>query len=266
MYLPFYLHIIVFTFLNLDVVQHVTTNCKIFQLNNGLNMGAVTAQWMHLRLPFCIPGFEFQAHHLHFYHLESTLSYICLCMHCENNKNKQKEAGFCPIKNQGPILKLKCRNTDYGQILIHYYRGQVISNQYIFASAKQIALRCLQIDGAGINSNHASISSCNYTAIVLWKNQFWSIGPRSVSAKKSGVHLSYLQRSALSRQSSETNDVAKVNRHGVECFSDHGVPLDQLASHRPGTKLKPVVKSKYFSFVKTHLLGILLIREGSFQE
>ena len=87
---------------------------------------------------------------------------------------------------------------------------------------------------------------------MLWKNQFCSIGPRSVSAKKSGVHLSYLQRSALSRQSSETNDVAKVNRHGVECFSDHGVPLDQLASHRPGTKLKPVVKSKYFSFVKTH--------------
>ena len=31
--------------------------------------GSTIAQWIRLRLPFCHPGFESQAHHLHFYHL-----------------------------------------------------------------------------------------------------------------------------------------------------------------------------------------------------
>ena len=29
--------------------------------------GAAIAQWICLRLPFCCPGFEFQAHHLRFF-------------------------------------------------------------------------------------------------------------------------------------------------------------------------------------------------------
>ena len=31
--------------------------------------GAAIAQWICLRLPFCCPGFESQAHHLRFYYL-----------------------------------------------------------------------------------------------------------------------------------------------------------------------------------------------------
>ena len=39
--------------------------------------GAAIAQWIHLQLPSCRPRFESQAHHLHFYILQSNLCYIC---------------------------------------------------------------------------------------------------------------------------------------------------------------------------------------------
>ena len=35
----------------------------------GETMGAAIAQWILLRLPSCCPGFETQAHHLHFFNL-----------------------------------------------------------------------------------------------------------------------------------------------------------------------------------------------------
>ena len=34
------------------------------------------AQWIHLGLPSCCPGFESQAYHLRFFHLKSNLCYI----------------------------------------------------------------------------------------------------------------------------------------------------------------------------------------------
>ena len=38
--------------------------CQLKLLSVG---GATIAQWIRLRLPFCCPGFESQAHHLHFH-------------------------------------------------------------------------------------------------------------------------------------------------------------------------------------------------------
>ena len=56
--------------------------------------GAAITQWIRLCLPFCRPGFESQAHHLHFYHYSQFVLYLS----CEKNENKQKEAGFDPFK------------------------------------------------------------------------------------------------------------------------------------------------------------------------
>ena len=53
--------------------------------------GAAMAQWIRLRLPSCRPGFESQAHHLHFY------QFIELC-NVEKTKIRQKEAGIGPFK------------------------------------------------------------------------------------------------------------------------------------------------------------------------
>ena len=57
--------------------------------------GAAIAQWIRLCLPSCCPGFESQAHHLRFYHLQ----YLCYICYVKRTKVKQKEAGF------GPFLK-----------------------------------------------------------------------------------------------------------------------------------------------------------------
>ena len=48
-------------------------------------MEAVIAQWIHLCLPSCGPGFEYQAHHLRFFHFVIELS-------SEQDENQQKEA------------------------------------------------------------------------------------------------------------------------------------------------------------------------------
>ena len=55
--------------------------------------GAAIAQWIHLRLPSCHPGFESQARHLHFF-----ISEIVLYLSLEKKENKQKEAEFGPFK------------------------------------------------------------------------------------------------------------------------------------------------------------------------
>ena len=66
--------------------------------------GAAIAQWIRLRLPFCCPGFESQAHHLRF------IKFIFeLCLVEKTNINKI-ETGigtifFKKIKRSGPDLK-----------------------------------------------------------------------------------------------------------------------------------------------------------------
>ena len=56
--------------------------------------GAAITQWIHLCLPSSLPGFEFRALNLSFYHLLSKFCYLS----CEKNENKQKEAGFGQLK------------------------------------------------------------------------------------------------------------------------------------------------------------------------
>ena len=53
---------------------------------------AAIAQWIHLRLPSCHPGFESQAHHLCFYHFIFELCCV------EKTKIHQKEARIDPLK------------------------------------------------------------------------------------------------------------------------------------------------------------------------
>ena len=55
---------------------------------------AAIAPWFRLRLQSCGPGFESQAHHLHFF------QFVLLKLYRENNENRQKEAGIGPLKNQ----------------------------------------------------------------------------------------------------------------------------------------------------------------------
>ena len=67
--------------------------------------GAAITQWIRLCLPFCRPGFESQAHHLHFYHYSQFVLYLS----CEKNEIKQKEAGFEPFKKRNGIVNLTVR-------------------------------------------------------------------------------------------------------------------------------------------------------------
>ena len=52
---------------------------KQFAIITYDSTGATIAQWIHLCLPISHPGFESQACHIRFYHLQSNLCYICLC-------------------------------------------------------------------------------------------------------------------------------------------------------------------------------------------
>ena len=50
-------------------------------------VSAAVAQWIHLRLPSCRPGFESQAHHLCFYQFKFEFKTVT----CWNDENKQKK-------------------------------------------------------------------------------------------------------------------------------------------------------------------------------
>ena len=53
--------------------------CDTFCVNSPVKnkaKGAAIAQWIHLRLPFCRPGFESQASHLSFYFIYSQICTI----------------------------------------------------------------------------------------------------------------------------------------------------------------------------------------------
>ena len=67
--------------------------------------GAAIAQWIRLRLPSCHPGFESQAHHLHFFQFTLFKLYIChLNWNVNRTKINKKEARI------GPFLKKQSRN------------------------------------------------------------------------------------------------------------------------------------------------------------
>ena len=57
------------------------------------------AQWIHLRLPSCGPGFESQVHVYAFYIY--TLSYGLYIIALRKYENKQKEARFGPFLTHG---------------------------------------------------------------------------------------------------------------------------------------------------------------------
>ena len=52
---------------------------------------AAIAPWFRLHLPSYGPGFEFQAHYVHFF------QFVLLKLYQENNENKQQEAGIGPF-------------------------------------------------------------------------------------------------------------------------------------------------------------------------
>ena len=55
--------------------------------------GAATAQWICLHLPYCSPGFEFQAHSIYAFILSNFVLYLSLCWKRTNmNKNRQELA------------------------------------------------------------------------------------------------------------------------------------------------------------------------------
>ena len=75
--------------------RQVDNNIKIqfvIQIKqNESRQGAVIVQWIHLCLPSCYPGFETQAHHLHFYQI------ILICV---MRKKTKINIGIGPFKNK----------------------------------------------------------------------------------------------------------------------------------------------------------------------
>ena len=75
--------------------MHLFTRWVICAAEYLKGSGGAIAQWISLRLPYCIPGFESQAHHLCFFHsLLNLVLHLSLCW--EKDKSKQKEVGFGP--------------------------------------------------------------------------------------------------------------------------------------------------------------------------
>ena len=73
-------------FLNFDLILCLVP--LLFRQKNFF-WGAAIAQWIHLRLPSCRPGFDSQALHLCFYHLLWNSYYICTCV-VKKIENKPK--------------------------------------------------------------------------------------------------------------------------------------------------------------------------------
>ena len=79
---------------------------RVCQLTNNILICGVIVQWIRLCLQSCHPGFESQAHHLHFYQIKFEL------FHVEKTKNKQKEAGIGPFfKKKSNWIKLSKEKT-----------------------------------------------------------------------------------------------------------------------------------------------------------
>ena len=69
-------------------------------LTINIVMGAAIAQWIHLRLPSCRPGFDSQACHQRFFSIIVKFV-LYLSMQCEKRtKINKKEAGFGPFKKK----------------------------------------------------------------------------------------------------------------------------------------------------------------------
>ena len=91
-------------------------------------MGTCTAQWICQHLSYHCLRFKSQAHHLCFYHLQSNMCYMCLCI-VKRMKIKQKEAGFGPLKNQIDLLQViakKIKSMEYPRTQTEY------ENSYTF--------------------------------------------------------------------------------------------------------------------------------------
>ena len=70
---------------------------RSFRGNRNVHGGAAIAQWSRLRLPFCRPWLECQAHHLHFYHtIVVNMCYIC---HVKRTKKNKKRPDLADLKN-----------------------------------------------------------------------------------------------------------------------------------------------------------------------
>ena len=85
------------------MIKLTTNECKV---SFG---GAAIAQWIHLRLSSCRPGFESQAFHLCFF-----INSIWLYLSFEKNENKQKEAVF------GPFFKISEELVTFQQVSLHF--------------------------------------------------------------------------------------------------------------------------------------------------
>ena len=66
--------------------------------------GAAIARWICLCLPSCIPGFESQAHHLCFYHLQ----YLCYICHVKRTKINKKRPSLAHLKK---VIEAKFRSS-----------------------------------------------------------------------------------------------------------------------------------------------------------
>ena len=78
--------------------KELCTGTQHFLTSQMWVLWASIVHWICLRLPSCCPGFESQAHHLHFY------QFIFELCHRENDENKQKEAELAHFFKKNTIL------------------------------------------------------------------------------------------------------------------------------------------------------------------
>ena len=88
--------------------------------------GAATAQWICLRLPSCRLGFESQAHHLRFYHLQ----YLCYISRVRRTKIKMGLAKHLKkecIEVSRKWTQLKKYTLDACRSFVRFVQNKIIS-------------------------------------------------------------------------------------------------------------------------------------------
>ena len=79
-----------------------------------MHKGAAIAQWIHLCLPSCRPGFESQAHHQRLFHLK----YLCYLCHVKRTKIKTKKwPGLAHFFTKKQVLGRSSECTGWGRVL-----------------------------------------------------------------------------------------------------------------------------------------------------
>ena len=120
-------------------------------------MGAVIAQQICLHLPSCCPGFESQAYHLRFFHLQ----FLCYMCHVKRTKINKKRPGLAHFLN----VRFNVQNNVCATSCTSYIDIMYVKYVNFFANKLKQSFCILHSASAPIQSDSKFVAKFTHSAI-----------------------------------------------------------------------------------------------------